>query len=175
MCPHPPFVFGPSGEPIEPPWPFSIEDCDGWLEQSGATREGYRSGYRDQVVFLNRKLRDAIDSILSHPTRPRIIILQGDHGPGSDVVRDVAKADVRERFGIFNAYLLPGDGRRLLYDSISPVNTFRVILNHYFGTHYERLDDRSYAVADYEHRPFEFIDVTQRARQCLPSSGSPPR
>jgi hypothetical protein len=43
---------------------------------------------------------------------------------------------------IMNAYYLPDGGSELLYDSISPVNSFRVILNRYFGMNMDLLDDR---------------------------------
>ena len=51
------------------------------------------------------------------------------------------------RFGILNAYYLPNGGNDLLYESISPVNSFRVIFNSYFGANYEILEDRSYYTA----------------------------
>ncbi len=44
---------------------------------------------------------------------------------------------------ILNAYFLPGESDGLLYPSISPVNTFRVILNLYFGGQYPLLEDIS--------------------------------
>jgi len=48
------------------------------------------------------------------------------------------------RMTIFNAYYLPGGGKELLYGTITPVNTFRLILDHYFGTNLGLLDDSSY-------------------------------
>ncbi len=42
---------------------------------------------------------------------------------------------------ILNAYYLPDGGEQLLYDSISPVNTFRLILRHYFNEDIELIDD----------------------------------
>jgi hypothetical protein len=44
---------------------------------------------------------------------------------------------------ILNAYYLPGHADQL-YTSISPVNTFRVVLNSYFGTNFPLLEDVSY-------------------------------
>jgi hypothetical protein len=43
-----------------------------------------------------------------------------------------------------NAYYLPGEKKDLLYDGISPVNSFRVIFNEYFNENYELLPDISY-------------------------------
>jgi hypothetical protein len=44
---------------------------------------------------------------------------------------------------ILNAYSVPG-GAPALYPSISPVNSFRVILNARFGESLPLLPDRSY-------------------------------
>ena len=43
-----------------------------------------------------------------------------------------------------NAYHLPDGGNALLYPSITPINTFRVIFNHYLGADFELLEDSSY-------------------------------
>jgi hypothetical protein len=53
---------------------------------------------------------------------------------------------------------LPNGGAASLYESITPVNSFRVVLNHYFETRYSMLPDRSYR-ASYQD-PFRFEDVT---------------
>ena len=45
---------------------------------------------------------------------------------------------------ILNAYFLPGNGKQLLYESITPVNSFRIVFNHYFDADYELLEDKSY-------------------------------
>ncbi|MCJ7436030.1 MAG: hypothetical protein MUO77_21340, partial [Anaerolineales bacterium] len=62
-------------------------------------------------------------------------ILQGDHGPWLQ-----PKA---ERLWIFNAYYFPGH-KDVLYPTISPVNTFRLVFNTYFGGKYDMLEDISY-------------------------------
>jgi hypothetical protein len=43
---------------------------------------------------------------------------------------------------ILNAYYLPGEESRL-YPTITPVNTFRIILDAYFGQDYPLLPDVS--------------------------------
>jgi hypothetical protein len=42
---------------------------------------------------------------------------------------------------ILNALYLPGAEADWLYPGITPVNTFRLIFNHYFGQHYSYLPD----------------------------------
>lgn len=72
------------------------------------------------------------------------------------------KTDHRESTSILNAFYLPGVDASVLYDSISPVNTFRVVLDLYFGTGYGLIDDRSYFSND--RHPYRFLDVTGKAR-----------
>lgn len=158
VCPHPPFVFRRDGGPVVHRRNFSYRDGG----HNGFTPEEYREGYREQALFVHKKLLATIDGILSMSSRPPIIIVQGDHGPGLGLYwNDPAKTDMHERMSILNAYLLPGDGARRLYPEISPVNTFRLILNHYFGTSYDLLDDRSYFST--WDAPYETLDVTERA------------
>ncbi len=72
--------------------------------------------------------------------------------------KSLEDTDVRERLSILNAYFLPGEGAVELYKEITPVNTFRLILNRYFGTDLKLLEDRSY-FSTCEH-PYRFLDVT---------------
>ena len=99
----------------------------------------------------------AITRILAESERPPIIILQGDHGPALHMSTVLADMDVRERYSIFNAYLLPDGGDENLYDSISPVNTFRVLFNHYFGTDYPLLEDKAFYVPFLEIYNFTLV------------------
>lgn len=145
LVPHPPFVFGPNGEPIDTE-PQMIE-------------RSYRQGYLDQLTFVNWKVKVLVEKILSEAETLPIIILQADHGPKS--IRSPggpSKRMLEQRMGILNAYHLPNNGKDLLYDSITPVNTFRAIFNHYFNTSYELLEDKIYFSG--LARPYEFIDVT---------------
>jgi hypothetical protein len=125
--PHPLFVFGPDGSPTNPA-PFM--DANGIYSQ-----ENYYSGYRNQVEYISNQLEKAAASLLAESPNPPVIIIQGDHAPwlqsGSD------------EFKILNAYYLPGHNDAL-YPTISPVNTFRLVLDTYLGADYPLLDDISY-------------------------------
>ena len=70
-----------------------------------------------------------------------------------------------ERMMILNAYHLPAVDYNLLYPSISPVNTFRLIFNQYFESEYELLDDVAYYSSRKE--PFDFTNVTSRILAVL--------
>lgn len=160
VAPHPPFIFGSGGEKIIE-GRFCIDaDGDTWVGRCGS-REDYIQGYRNQLIFVNSLVSNTIENILANSEIPPIIILQSDHGPGAILKwENPEETYMPERIGVLNAYYLPGAGRELLYDSITPVNTYRIIFNYYFGTNYELLEDRSYFSK--WSRPYDFIDVTDR-------------
>jgi hypothetical protein len=96
--------------------------------------------YMDQVRCLDSLTLDLVSALLARPRPAPIILLQGDHGTSSlnysgvPSVDDVSLAQAQERFGAFGAYFLPGSDGRLLADTVTLVNVFPNIFNHYFGT-----------------------------------------
>nr|CAA9218977.1 hypothetical protein AVDCRST_MAG63-562 [uncultured Armatimonadetes bacterium] len=161
LAPHAPFVLGARGEPLTPDRPFSLADASDFMRRS--TRDEYRRGYIDQLRYVNTRVLRAIDDIYARSARRPIIIVQGDHGSRMLLDwQDVRKTNLREAFANLNAYSLPDhDAARFLYQDISPVNSFRLLLNRYFGADYKALPDRSYYSTLY--RPYDFIDVTGEA------------
>jgi len=157
ISPHPPFVFGPNGETLCHSSAYSLLDAS-HLQTS---REDYIKGYRDQLTYLNKLLSNTLTQILRKSDPAPIIILQADHGPGAytDWLSS-ERSNIRERLGILNAYYFPGGDGGLLYESISPVNSFRVVFNLTFGGKYELLSDESY-FSTWE-RPYDFVRVTER-------------
>ena len=127
--PHPPYVFDSSGKPAK----TNSSDED-WK---------YPEEYLNQIVFLNRKIRNVINKILTESKIPPIIIIQGDHGPPLFGIKENER-NVQLITSILNVYFLPTINKDLLYDSITPVNTFRIILNHYFNAGYDLLKDDVY-------------------------------
>lgn len=157
LPPHPPFVFDAEGEPIVQKHKYGLRDGSDFM----GTTEEYIQGYRDQVSFMNSQVSKAISAILSSSKTTPIIILQGDHGPGAHLDWDSPEnSDLEERFSILNAYLLPGVEEPILYESISPVNTFRLIFSFYFGEDYPLLPDESYFSTT--HAPLEFIPAFEK-------------
>ncbi len=158
VAPHPPFVFDAKGNPLTPSRPFSFADGSHFMIQGD--REEYRRGYVGQVAYLNTQLMAAIDRLLASPRGEPVIILQGDHGPGSELDWwSVEESNLRERTAILSALRLPGGAVDGLRDGMTPVNTFRVVLNELFGAGLEMLDNRSfYSAID---RPYDLIDVTE--------------
>jgi hypothetical protein len=97
--------------------------------------------------------------MIQDSTTPPIIIIQGDHG--------AINAPPNKRLNILNAYYFPGGAASGLYESISPVNTFRVLFNQYFGGQIKLLKDTSY-FSDYS-QPYEYTVVPNQRQNC--SSG----
>jgi len=144
LAPHPPFVFGPNGEHVQPSREYNTYDAKEFFDEGG-TQDEYIKGYREQTAYINKRLVKLINHILSKKDNPSVIILQGDHGPKSRMdPSDPDKTDLKESFSILNAYYLPGKGNKVLYKSITPVNTFRLVFNLYFGESYDFLEDRNY-------------------------------
>jgi len=127
VSPHPPFVFGPEGEATDP--------TDFLNADQKIPAKSYALGYTNQVTYLNSRLEQILDTLINTSARLPVIILQGDHGPWMQ--------PENKRLWILNAYYLPGHNDEL-YNSISPVNSFRIVLNDYLGTDYDLLKDKSY-------------------------------
>jgi sulfatase-like protein len=157
LLPHPPFVFAADGTPVDPPYPFLGFDGEGFP----GSRQEYVSGYAGQVEFLDSQLLGVIDGILRNSETPPIIVIQGDHGPGSRLdTLSIDNSCLWERFSILNAYYLPGVAARDIPPDITPVNTFRLIYNHYFSTEIPLLPNRQYFSEGTSL--YDFIDVTDR-------------
>lgn len=160
LSPHPPFIFDQNGN-------FSTEkicnkDGSDYLALCpGADK--YRKNYTQQLIFLNKKVEEAVNEIIKNSPQPPIIIIQGDHGPGSNLDwTSLKNTDINERFPILNAYYVPEDIKTKLYPKISPVNTFRLIFNTVFNTNFELLEDKSYfAIWKY---PYNFTEVTTQLK-----------
>ena len=123
----------------------------------------YIRGYRDQAIYITRRIEQVIDQILARSPEPPLVILQGDHGSGLRLVPESKeKSDLHERMSILNAYYFPDRNYQALYPEITPVNSFRVVLNTYFGAGLKLLPDRNY-FSTWSH-PLEFMDVTSAIR-----------
>ncbi len=148
ISPHSPYVFGLHGEARTGVDPFTLlseQSSEPWSPNL----------YTDQVRYINTLVLPAIDQILENSDPKPIIILQADHSSRAYSEREVS-SDLRMKLllPIFNAYYLPdADGSQLIYPTITPVNSFRAIFNHYFGTHLKMLEDTSYIMEIHEGKP----------------------
>lgn len=161
FCPHPPFIFGENGEDVSNK--YITYTLTGGDRSHGRFRDpaNFARAYRDQSAFITQRILETIEKILARSPEPPIIILQSDHGSELNLdMTDVNNTDLRERMSILNAYLFPERKYDGLYSRISPVNSFRVVFNTFFGGQLELLPDRSYFSTWTE--PYLFIDVTDR-------------
>jgi hypothetical protein len=155
ISPHPPFVFGSTEN--EQSITCFMSDGDNYLGEM----KDYEKGYRDQVAYIDAMTQQVVQTILEKSTTPPVIIIQADHGSG--MMLDWSSSEnacLRERFSILNAYYIPGDGDNQLYETITPVNSFRVVLNEVFGTQMPLLEDKSYYST--WKNPYLLEDVTDR-------------
>lgn len=156
LIPHDPYVLGKDCEP---------------LPEKITSKRSVQENYLNQLQCANKKMEDAIEKILSNSQSKPIIIIQADEGPlpiknpiSSNLSwKNASDASLKEKFPIINAYLLPNLKSNPLYPSITPVNSFRIIFNAYFGTNLPLLPDRN-IVFENDKNYYKFIDVTDRVK-----------
>jgi hypothetical protein len=143
--PSPKFVFVHILAPHTIPLLFNAE---GGFELSNSIDPALGN----ELLFLNKRTIEAIQAILTGSTTPPIIIIQGDHGLDTEV-----------RMANLIAYYFPNGGASVLYPTITPVNSFRLVFDTYFGQNLPILPDKSY-YSPYEDM-FNFKEVLY---QCQP-------
>ena len=115
ICPHSPYVFGSNGEK---------------LGLKPSENKDAKQLYLEQHVFISTKVKEFVDKKLSASQPAPVIIIQADHG---------ARMDMPHAHQVFNAVYVPNYKGKSWQDSISSVNTFRVLFNDVFGTNLEIL------------------------------------
>lgn len=121
--PHNPYTFDSAGNKI--PFRYIINP----EEDKGA--------YVQQIMYVNKLMKQIVDAVFAHPTRPAVIIIQGDHGYRFFNWREKAP-----EFPNFNAVYYYNRDYHLLPDSSTNINTFRVLFNTLFKQHYPLLPDQ---------------------------------
>jgi hypothetical protein len=157
LVPHDPYVFDENGN---------------FLTPEKASQRSDRENFVTQIIFINKKMKALINKLQSDSDPQPIIVVQSDEGPyppnrkitfsGFDW-EHADNAQIRRKMGILNAYYLPDVNENTLYPSITPVNSFRIIFNLYFGTGLELLPDESYVFSDTRHI-YKFINVTDKLK-----------
>lgn len=95
--------------------------------------------FKGYIHYTNQYLEKIVNAINKKSNGKDIIIIQSDHG--TDDFGEFKKSDA---FRNFSAFYFPGKDYRSLNDSMSNVNTFRVILNKYFSQKLEMLPTKTY-------------------------------
>ncbi|MDB5197812.1 MAG: synthase family protein [Flaviaesturariibacter sp.] len=123
----PKFVYAHLELPHEP---FYLNG-DGSFASDTAILKGTfdpRKGYVEQTKFANRFLMQLLPLVKKQKGRETVVVIEGDHG-----YKFFSKQEEPIKgFANLNAYYFSDGDYKLLYDGISPVNSFRVIFNKYF-------------------------------------------
>jgi hypothetical protein len=158
IAPHPPFVFAPPEATAGAMVPLA--DGDHVIGGDGLSVEQYRAAYRAQVAAVNLRVLATVDAILANG-RESIIILQGDHGPGSLLRWDERipePAAARERLGILLALRLPAAETALCRPGMTPSNLVRELGHQLLGSDVKPRPDRSFFST--WSRPYDFVEIT---------------
>jgi len=164
--PHIPFLYGPGGTELT----YRGNQNLYWYE---VLQEDYPEYYSYQIEYLNAAILDTIDQILVKSTKPVVIVVQADHGDEFFLDRDdPTRRGIEVRSAILNAIYFSDGAYDQLYPSLTPVNTFRIVFNHWFGTHYPLLQDRVFLHEDplstrIDEKP-KFVDCCEEFDICLP-------
>jgi hypothetical protein len=116
--PHPPFFYDENGV---------VNDLDQVVTEKSLLSKRMFLAY---LQYTNKVIVKMVDSILLKSAAPPIIIIQSDHG-----YRDFEGGPAAPYlfFKNYTAFYFPDKNYSMLYDTISNVNTFPVVLNKYFN------------------------------------------
>lgn len=153
---------------LVPHGPFNFTAEGGCLSQSESFARGEAQGYLDQIAYANRLIKGLVERLLAPERRPPVIIIQSDEGPfprrqPGIPWQEASPAELQIKSGILNAFYFPDGDYQALHERISPVNTYRIVLNHLFGTDLPILPDKTLIFPD-ERNLYIFHDVTARLR-----------
>lgn len=138
LSPHPPYIYTASCE-LRDEFLFELDPSVALFKD----REEMYTLYKEQLTCVNTRMAAALEEILKKDP-DAIIVVQGDHGLGK-LAEDQPHADkLRSRYGILNAFRIPQSCGRYLYDSISSVNTFRLIFSCLSGAEPVFVPDRQF-------------------------------
>jgi hypothetical protein len=148
LMPHPPYYFGANGELL----PLGENILEGPYVPAK---------YIALLQFTQKQICIIIDKLLAkNDANQPIIILQGDHGPAYTYLDEqhLSSEFFQERFHPLNAYYFPDRDTKDLYQSVSPVNSFRILFNHFFHANLKLLPDRSFFSP--LGRPYDWSEIT---------------
>jgi hypothetical protein len=165
--PHIPFLYGPDGEELSYHENLNLY----WYD---VEPENYIEYYTYQIDYLNHAVLDTIDMILTNSNKPVVIVLQSDHGDEKFLDWDAPTTQgVSVRSAILNAIYYSDQVYDEFYPTMTPVNTFRVVFNHWFGTQYPLLFDKvffhEHPISTRINEKPKFLDGCIHFNICLPS------
>ncbi|MBO9562384.1 MAG: sulfatase-like hydrolase/transferase [Niastella sp.] len=114
LIPHDPYYYDSTGNKTS---------VDTWINTGLNAKENYLS----QLKYTNTIIKNIITRLKSEGDRPRVIILQSDHG-----FRSFGDKCLHQwEFNNLNAVYFPDQDYKEMYDSITSINTFPVLFRKY--------------------------------------------
>ncbi len=158
LLPHPPYLFS--------------DDCTD-LDFEVIRTRSLEAGYKSQTNCANKIMTKFYSDITKNSKRPVVIIYQSDEGPylpsayfpNEKYPEKNINTSYKIHSGILNAvYITPktedtADLDKQFQEGRTPVNTFRLLFNYYFGTGYKLLENTTYVYKE-EKKPFVFHEIT---------------
>jgi len=143
LLPHPPYVFDEHGQVVP-------DEAD--------ARRSTAQAYEAQMRYLDTRIQALLDPLLALPEGERpIVVVTADEGPyparyeGNPLIQgpdpdfdwtSVTDDELRIKFGIIHAMLLPGVDASDVPRTMTAVNTFRFLFQRYYGADLPLLPDR---------------------------------
>lgn len=133
MCPHRPIAFTEDGNTLSE------------QEVILAEKDSQHRFYLGQAKFISKEVIKTINHILEHSSEDPLILILSDHGKFPIGCSPKGKPtlplkEIAWRFSNLQALHLP-DFNHPLLDQMTPINTVRTILNHYFGYNLPIIED----------------------------------
>lgn len=126
QLPHDPFIYDSAGN-LKP------------VEKTVIYSEGEQPlAFTEQVNFANQIIQQLVTHIKKANKPNTVIIIEGDHG-----FRNIYGKKGYMIYDNFSSFYFPDRNYKSLYPRISPVNSFRVVLNNFFHSRLPLLKDSS--------------------------------
>jgi phosphoglycerol transferase MdoB-like AlkP superfamily enzyme len=126
LLPHDPYIYDSTGN-LKP-----VENTVIYAE------EKQPAAFIEQVKFANKIILQLVTHIKKTNKPNTVIIIEGDHG-----FRNIEGKKGIMIYDSFSSFYFPNNNYTELYPSISPVNSFRVVLNNFFDANLSLLKDSS--------------------------------
>jgi len=157
LIPHGPYVYNAQCQPLL----NSVSDGDAGTANAAAVYV-----YLDQLTCTNQIIEKTVQNLKGVAPKDSIIVVQSDEGEELSYPNPVSTSSSPQsflsKFPILNAVYFPDQNYAQLSPTITPVNTFRIILSQYFGADFPLLPDQNRIIA-----PEGPIIVTDEVRQAM--------
>jgi hypothetical protein len=159
LLPHDPYTFDEEGNYVSPE------------ERRGVP---VAQQFRAQLEYTNTEIKRIVQRLLDRPEAEQpIIIVQADEGPFPERYEadhlgfdwsDATPDELNMKFGIINAFYLPTEPDMpadvpQVPESMTSVNTYRLLFERYFGIDLPFLPDRVFVSAS-PQTPYDLTEVT---------------